>query len=71
MNVMTKKPFIATRYKNKPAIYDKDTGVYYYGYETIKKAREHAKTLNEEMQNKQTGELYEEYFKDIKHYEQI
>ncbi len=36
----------ACRYHNKPAIFDTITHVYYFGFKTMKQARERAEQLN-------------------------
>lgn len=44
---MATKNFSATHYKGKPAVYDSRSRVYYYGYKTMREAREKAAALNE------------------------
>jgi hypothetical protein len=38
--------FIATTYKGKPAVLDTKTRVYYFGYKSMKEARDKATELN-------------------------
>ena len=41
-----KAQFIATQYKGKPAIYDKQARVFYFGFKTIRAAAIRARELN-------------------------
>ena len=43
-----KRPFSATIYKGRPAIFDSVTRVFYTGYKTQEDARRHAEQLNSE-----------------------
>lgn len=42
-----KNPFVAMIYQGKPAVYDKDTAVFYYGFKSLNAARAKALALNE------------------------
>jgi len=43
---MNNRPFVASHYQGKPAVYDMDTRVVYTGFPTMRAARERAETLN-------------------------
>lgn len=40
------RPFLATTYRGKPAVYDTTARVYYFGYGSMRAAREQADALN-------------------------